>query len=289
MLDEFRDYTGDDTCVNDRITSISQAVCHLSYLKPVFEYYRQRQFNIKIDWKDLKPEMQLYISVWVEEDLTTSAIMSLWNSRTGKMAVFNEFISSVPDPIVIKVAFEISFGRITGGAITNLDGFTWIGSPLMFGLQTNKSSRRSTNLGEGIVESYRRIGINLIENSFYEENGAITTTDRMFKEGAVLIDTRAPETARQPAAWCFDGKAPAAGHGCARALTNQCSTVYESGKKEMGKDPIPAYSPAREAIMAELNRETDPEKVGRYIKERPIFPTTEEVSGGVAASDRWMA
>jgi phage terminase large subunit-like protein len=285
-VDEYSDYTGDDTCKNDRVASGCQAVVHLTQAKPIFEHYSYRPVEIKVEWRELKKEMNLYCSVWVEPDLITSAIIAVWNQRTGMMAILDEYIASTPMPEAIRVALETKVTRLTGGVLTNLDRFTWIGNPLMFARKDNARSYHTNAIKDGVSESYTRIGISVQDNLSFEERGAITIADKLFLSKAVLIDHKASETGRQPAAWCYDGKDPAAGYGCARALINLCSAVSEDGKRVIIDRRIPEYSPDREIINNEINREANAEKMGQFIRTRP--EVSNERAGAVGDNERWM-
>lgn len=289
FIDEYADYTGAESDKNNRVAAGCQAIIYLTQGKPVFEHYDYKTYDIRIDWRELKPEMRLYASTWTEPDLTTSTILALWNQRIGRMAVFDELIVNTPDAEGIKLFLAIKMTRLSGGVITNLDRFIWYGNPAMFGRKVGTRGIRHSAIVDGIAESYTRSHINLLDNYSFEERGAITATDRMFARKSVMIDRRAPETARQPAAWCFQGKDPAPGHGCARALINLCSVVYEEIKAKPDDKRIPEYTPMREAITNELNKDSNADRLGQYIKQRPEIPIVGDTDTGlVKESDKWM-
>ncbi len=272
FIDEYADYTGMPTDKNDRVAAGCQAIVYLTQGKPVFEYYDYKMLEVKTDWQNLKPEMQLFCSVWMEENLNTSTIIALWNQRTGHMAILDEFISSTPMPEIIKAAISVKMSRITNGIPITPDTFTWIGNPTMFSRKDGSLRGLKTSaIKSGVNENYIKAGINIQDNISFEEKGAITTTDKMFQNKMIFIDKRASETARQPAAWFMENGKPAEGYGCARALINLCSFVYEESKKGAAAYPIGHYTEEKEAIDNFFNRNPESEELGKFINQKPDF------------------
>lgn len=254
VIDEFAMYRQKND-KNDQITSICQAAVFLKNFHPVFPAYKYRLLDIKIPWRELEDSISLYISQWVADDTTTSIIVAAYNSRTGNLAIIGEWMTSNPFPELIKPTMNTLIQRYTGGIVVNSDRFEWYGSPNMFGHKTNQAgSTRLNYQREGMFAAYSKNKINLTENLSWELNGALLNMNGLILGRKVLIDQRAPETARQFASWNYDGESPDMSFGCALAACNIVSVLYESGKMDKKQKVFRAYSQAREQVSNKFDQ-----------------------------------
>lgn len=253
---------------DDRVASICQAIHKMRKARPVIPGFSQKRQSIKIDWRNLDKHTQLYISQYVGPHMDSSIILALWSTRTGRLVVFDEFIINETLPELIKPAIEMKVQRITGGVITNLSRFQWYGDASMFARSRSSAALRSLIQVDSISQVYFNNKINLLDNITYNEGGAILLLQRMVVGGAVLIDERAAETSRQMSAWQYEGDAPAPGHGCARALCNIVSVLYETAKLESESKPkeLRPYSDQRMNIQKEIERGGEEADIDRRIK-----------------------
>lgn len=252
VVDEHTMYRNHKISVNDQVASISQGVVFLKNFHPVFPSFKYRPVKIKIDWRNIDYSVySLFISQWVESDSSSSIVIAAHNQNTRRLAFIGEFILSSNEPRIIKPVIITLITRYTGGMITKIARFTWIGSPNMFGRKTTEANfTRASLMRDGMWEAYSRDGINLTDNIAFEEAGAILHMNKMILDNSVLFDEKAAETGRQCSAWSYEGDSPAkAGFGCARAAINVVNFLQESGKMKKPERVIPAYSEKREKLV----------------------------------------
>jgi predicted phage terminase large subunit-like protein len=253
---------------DDRVCSGCQAIYKMRQSNPVIPGFRMKLQSYKIDWRNLDKDTQLYISQYVGPHLDSSIIMALWSTRTGRLVVFDELTMTETQPEFIKPAIQTKILRVTGGVITNLSRFQWYGDSSMFARSRSSAALRSLVQVDSVSEVYFRFGISLMDNISYNEGGATLLLQRMVVGGAVLIDERAAETSRQVSAWQYEGDVPAPGYGCARALCNVVSILYESARLEAEKKPkeLKPYSDTRGKILEELDKHGNEADIDQRIR-----------------------
>lgn len=281
VMDFIDEYAGfPNAAHDDRIDSGSQGVNYLSGAKRVWPLYRPNLKRLKIDWRSLSEHTSLMCSQWVDESLKSSIVFALWNARDGRLALFDEFEVSTAVPELILPMLSIKITRDSAGVVTSMDPFEWYGNNLMFARTT--TSTRSTLMKDGIKEAYSRANINLNDNQYYDEFGAIQFVSKMILFNKMAIDFRCQETSRQMNAWCIEGKEPAPGYGLARAVCNLVSVLWESGKFEKIEQPMRPYSRDKEMFMRAAADADKQGKLSEFIKNGR---THEDVNKG---ADSWM-
>lgn len=274
---------------DDRVASICQAVHKIRKSKPVIPGYVQKLESYKVHWRELDNDSRLFISQYVGANLSSSIIMALWSTRTGRLLVFDEFTVNTTILEYIKPMLEIKITRASEGAITKLDKFSWYGDASMFARSRSSAALRSLVHVDSISETYIRSGINLQDNIIYNELNSIMVLQRMVVAGSVLFDARAAETSRQVSAWQYEGGDPAPGFGCARALCNIISVLYEAAKTQQKPMELKYYSDQRQRILEELDRRENDEDIDRWIKLHESGRSYNEAkAGAVKPEDAWM-
>jgi hypothetical protein len=125
----------------------------------------------------------------------------------------------------------------------------------------------------------------------YHEGGAIVLLQRMVAGGHVLIDQRAPETSRQVSAWQYEGDSPAPGNGCARALCNNVSVLYESAKSEPDKmKELKPYSEQKMAVSNEIEKYGSDADIDKRLRQIMSNRRVGSISARekVNPQDRWQ-
>lgn len=229
---------------DDRVDSGDQGVNYLSGTVRVWPVYRPALKSIRIDWRDLSQQTALMISQHVDSNLQSSIIMALWNARDLRLAIFDELVINTAVPELIYPVLLQKITRDSAGVITSINKFEWYGNDLMF--NSKSSGTRSTLMKDGIQTAYNKAGLNVLPNRNYDELGAIQMVSKMMIKNSIIFDMRCQESSRQANAWPIEGSEPAQGYGCARALCNLVSILWESGKAEKMDRKFGDYSPLKE-------------------------------------------
>lgn len=277
FIEEFTNYP--NAAHDDRVSSVCQGIVYIRNSKPVIPAFRQKPVSIKINWKGLEDNTTLYISQWVEPNMYTSIVLALWNSRTGRLAIFDELTISTPTPEIIRDVLEKKIINNSAGVLTSVKKFEWYGNALMFA-RSERSSNRHAFIRDGIAETYSRHNIDLIDNEYYDEAGSIMLINNMAVYKKLIVDAKAIETYRQLSSWCYEGNEPGKQNGCARAVCNLASALYESGKMQKLQKKLKPYSKEKEIVLKKLE---DEEKFGRPFTEGDLDEAMVNIN-----SNRWM-
>lgn len=281
VMDFIEEYAGfPNGAHDDRVDSGDQAVNHLTGMKKVWPIYRPNIKRLNIGWRSLSKGTSLICSQYVDHDLKTSILLGLWNAQGGKLTIFDNLEMSSPIPEFVIPVLNQMITRDSAGVICDMGRFDWYGNDLMFAKAS--VSTRSSMMKDGIREAYVRSGVYLIDNSRYDEYGAITLVSTLLLKDGLSIDMRCHETSRQMNAWCFDGKEPGANHGLARALCNMVSVLWTSGKMQKVEHAMGAYSQEKEQYKQAMETADKQGRLTEFIvnKSAPV----DQVRG----VDGWM-
>ena len=135
---------------------------------------------------------------------------------------------------------------------------------------------------DGMKKAYERSNVYLIDNTRYDEYGAILLVSTMILRNAIAIDVKCQETSRQMNAWCVEGKDPGPGFGLARALCNMVSMLWESGKMEKIESKLMPYTRAKEQFKKNMDQADSRGRLTEFLMNKQL--PDEQVKG----ADGWM-
>ncbi len=286
IVDQFAAYNPKIPGEDHRVVSICQAVIHLRFNKPVWPTAIQKTEKIKIDWKKLPRDAILYISQWVGPDNSSSILITLFNQASGKLFILDELIvsDSIPELVISAVNLKI---RITSANVmSNHKLFTWLGNGKMFGRENNSSSG---NINKNtMADAYAQAKISVVDNTFYDETGAIAAAGRMFGNPAVknsrniFFSENCGEANRQCCAWSYESDKPGPGHGLARALCNLVFSLEYTGKFEAKLKKVKEYSPEKERFLKEVEQAEKLGQLEQYLQSRNLHRNESK------GKDGWM-
>lgn len=287
IVDQFAAYNPKVPGEDHRVVSICQAVIYLRFNKPIWPLAVHKTEKIKIDWKKLPRDAILYISQWVGTDNSSSILICLYNQASGKLFILDELIvsSSIPELVIGAVNLKI---RITSAnAMSNSKLFSWIGNGKMFGRENNSSS---SNVNKNtMADAYAASKVSIVDNPFYDESGAITTTARLLgnpvikQPRQVFFSENCGEANRQVCAWNYEDDKPSAGHGLARALCNVVFSLEYTGKFERKINKVKEYSAEKRRFLDEVDQAEKLGQVEQYLHSRRV-----NRNGGSKGKDGWM-
>ena len=267
---------------NDQVDSGSQAIDNMSSKRRVIPNYAGGRSGFRILFGKLSRASSLHISQWVQEDLSSSVVLAMWNADDARLAVYDEYIGANSAPEIVKLELQRRVLQHSHGYIKTLEPMQWIGNYLMFGRQ---KTAQTGNSRLSMKESYDRYQVYLEDNTSYDEAGAIMLMIRLFAMKSITLHTRCGELSRQLQAWSMDDKGnhPEEGYGLARALANLVSVLWENGK--MGKivKQLKPFSPEKARLLESMDEADRENRLGDWI-------LNNELTAGAAPTDGggWM-
>lgn len=262
---------------DDRVSSGAQGVVRLRSVKLVFPMFKNRRVRVKINWQEINRDKKLYISQYVETDLSCSIILAVWNSRKGLLVVFDEMkISTSTIPEIIKHALEVKIQRLSGGALKDLSLFEWFGNAFMFGRTTSSSTRamQRTSVKDTMSMAYQDSGIDVIDNVMFDESTAITQLSKIMLKKRLLFDERAPECSRQAASWFYENDKTSEGFGYIRALINLYNFMEQERLPNKVMRAPKEFSQEKMAMKKRLENS----ELNAEIGDVPVYSSTYEIS-----------
>lgn len=264
------------------VVSICQGVTYLRFNKPVWASARAKQQNIKINWRRLPQEINLYISQWVMADNASSVVLACFNQHTGKLFILDDIAISSSHADLVLHAVNLKIRLITGGVLANHDKWTWIGNGRMFGRENNSGAAASSMKKNVMADAYSESRIQVQDNSFYDERGSVALVDKLFVSKSIFFDQRAIESNRQCCGWNYEGDKAAPGYGMARAITNIVFSLSYTGKFEKKLPRMSEYSPAKEQFEKQLDWAERAGQLEEFLRNRTVRKTSS------TSKDGWM-
>jgi len=265
---------------DDEVSSICQGVHSMQFSNPVWPMAKLNLKNVTLPWRDLPQYIMLYISQWVQPDLSSSVIIAAHNQTSGVLAILDdiEISSSLPEIIIPAINHKVQI--ITRGLHQNHRRFIWLGNNMMHGYE---NSMRTKKVKDSIADTYSSSGVKIESNEFYDERGSIVLTSKMFYMNSVVFNSASSETNRQCVTWNIEGDKPSGGYGCARALCNMIFSLYQTGKFQKKKKRMAPYSQQHEKFKRDLDWADKAGQIEKFIKENKITKTTK------TNKDSWMS
>lgn len=244
---------------DDDVDSSDQAINYFGDAVRVWPEYSGKTLPFKINFKEISPRSLIITSIWIEKNLKTSVLYMFWNSKQGKLWVFDEYVSdnAKPDPVILKTIQVMSNVSGEKFRIEDLKRINFIGNSTMFG------NAGIHNIAGTYLTSAAKLPIQ--ENQFYDEQGAATIGSKMFSFNQVGVHNRAQLFKQQAGSWKIAGNEPEEGYGLCRAFCNTVSMLYESGTMKRREVKLREYSPAKTSLERRIQRAHDDGSIANLI------------------------
>jgi len=238
-----------DRAVHDeRVDTLSQAINYYNIMQRVWSEYEGKMYNFKTLWEAIERDTQPIITHWVEKNLTYSALISLWNSRTKVLWIIAEYQSnnSMASMIVKSLTSILKLVFRDNKDAWDLNRYLHFGSPLMF-----------TKATGDVAEGFQKEGL-AINQVRYDERGSILRIANLFYNKNIIIHARCIDMHDKIISWSMDDntKNPEPereGYGICRSLCLTASAIWESGfVKAAPKDRKP-YQPEKKPRASGIN------------------------------------
>jgi len=254
----------------DGVDAVSGGNKILKLEKRIFKEYRGETAEFNIGWEGLDDRTILLCSEWIDDDYSTSVLFMLWTAKTGRLVVFDEYVSGTTRPQITAVALTEMLKADTNGILRDMRAFEWYGSPKMFG-----------KAGGDTRSAYRKLKYNLRPNHKYDELGSITYVSRLLSRKKLVIHAKCQKLSRQMSSWTMERNKPAPGHGLCRALSNIVSSLWETGRMSPRQHKMKNYSNEHTRYLKNLAAQT---AAGRW---REVAQAERGVSNASSGSG-WM-
>lgn len=205
----------------------------------------EQKFNV--DFSDLSEFTSLICSIWVQKDLSTRIIYGVWNARKVKFWVFGAQALTHPRQDALLVQAAAYLREITGDQVRALKKFRILGSPLMH-------SPTETDALNDMATAYMKSGLNVEENYFWDEGGAVLLVSRLIQRKALKIHPRCEEVSTEIMHWTTAKGRPDDGYGYARALCNAVSACVEDSRYDPLPQSIKPWSRESQEIQTTFDR-----------------------------------
>jgi phage terminase large subunit len=170
-----------------------------------------------------------YCNVYYSKDLTASIVYTSWNGN--RLYVYDEFIGK--DSLIYvsnNIHQHMPLEKITG-------------NEPMFSLK-----------GEDLSSKFRKFGINIIENLFYNEISAIENLSSMITQKKILINERCIKTIDQLTKWKMDKNRYSLDieFGLCYSLSYIASDIKRKIQNEVTQNPFEPYTGTREKELRNI-------------------------------------
>ena len=249
---------------------------------PGFHPWNEKQTRkFQINWKQfLRKNAQVYVTLYQEDDLTTSALASLWDAQEGKLYIFSEVVSPNPRPENIiprlRRAFDLEFTGLDPKP--KIQKFLWYGNQEMFGLTERARNMKGMRAGSMMAYEQPEFGIFLQANLELDLPGAQVIAGSMISQNRIIIHSSCPELVRQVNEWRIENGRPVDEDcGLCKSLCNIISMLHQSGQTRRAMPYLAPYSPQKEYSLKEMDdawqkgglTELEAHKAGIYIPRKP--------------------
>lgn len=241
----------DELCVFDRgkhderVDYLSQAVNYYCTMNRIWNEYSGKTYNFKTVWNHIEKFTQPMIVQWVDKDMSTSIIISLWNSRTKVLWIPASFSldTSLPEVVIKAIQNVLKMVFKNDQEAWSLDRYLYFGSPIMF----------SKAIGD-VVDGYKNKGV-AVNKIAFDLLGSIYRVSSLFKRNNILIHSRNIELKDKVLSWTMDDneKNPEpviSGFGLCRALALTAAVVWESNMMPIEKKEPKPYARRKEAVKS---------------------------------------
>lgn len=233
---------------DDRVDYTSQGINHLIRSRRIWPEYGGETTRFNLAFDTIEPESQLIVSQWMERNLRSSIIVSLWNPRTGKLWVWAEYFCESSSATMVVQAVRGVVKLITkNDRAENLSLYQWFGNTIMF----------SKAVG-AVAESYDNAGVTVQKLDAYDEPGSIIRIWKLFDSKNLIVHPRAGLLREQMLSWSIDqnvkDQRPEEGYGFSRALCQTAAAIWDSGTIQSQLPPPRDYSVRRTTYLTEVNK-----------------------------------
>jgi len=231
----------------DRSDSLMACITKRAIIKKVFDFWPSEYMApITVHWDKLTKNTVALVSLWMEKNMKTSAIICLWQAHRGTMFVLAEHVFDNPQPETVIPLLTKIVKFMSNDKVKELVKFQWFGNSIFF----------DKNTGD-LQNMYRRYrptpkhpagGIYVRENERYNEPGAIAFVSKLITESdgkpiedkKLLIDEELGGIQFEMQEWGVE--AGKEGYGLARSLCGVVSALHETGQIKPAKVPIKTYT-----------------------------------------------
>lgn len=249
---------------------------------PAFHQWNEKQCRaFNINWKlFMRKNAQIYVTMYQEEDMTTSLLPCLWDGQDGKLYIFGEIVSPNPRPenIIPRFTELVYESTKTAGIKIDYKKFLWYANQEMFGLESKARSMKNMRDGTAMAFENPDFGIFMQPNLNLDLPGAQSMAGSMMASNMILIHSNCEETVKQFTEWRVEnGKPITENCGLCLALCNIVSLLHQWGQTNKFIVKLPAYSPSKEYSLKQINEadendvltEFEANKMGLIMPRRP--------------------